>query len=446
MDMNRKMTGAIIAVMISEVLTACASGSDLGRLTTQSETTVEGTITAASSDAAVKSDTIYKDTDKEYTLNDGEDISIDEEGTYLISGQAKNMTVYIDVGDEDEVTLVLSDADITNDDVPCIYVKNAKKVIVETKNGTENTLKVTEEFKEGDDNGDAVIYSKDDLVLSGDGTLVISSADNAVKSNDDLKIKSGTYIIDCEKNALRANDDIEIEDGTITVNSCNDGIHAENDDDDTKGSILITGGIIKITAEDDAIHATTTVQIDDGTLTLTGAECIEATQITVNGGDINITASGDGINAAQKSSSLTPEFTLNGGNVVIRMGQGDTDGVDSNGNIYINGGTIDIEGQSAFDYDGTAEYNGGTMIVNGEETDTITNQFMGGFPGEFKGDPGSMPRGGFDGEFNGEFDGNFDNGFEGERGEMPHPGPGGDMNPEDFKGKAPDESGEKRKR
>jgi len=60
------------------------------------------------------------------------------------------------------------------------------------------------------------------------------------------------------------------------------------------------------------------------------------------------------------------------------MGQGDTDGIDSNGNIYINGGTVNITGNSPFDYDGEAKYNGGTIIVNGQTTNSITNQFMGG--------------------------------------------------------------------
>ena len=60
------------------------------------------------------------------------------------------------------------------------------------------------------------------------------------------------------------------------------------------------------------------------------------------------------------------------------MGQGDTDGIDSNGDLYINGGKITVNAQSPFDYDGTCEKNGGTIIVNGEETDTITNQMMGG--------------------------------------------------------------------
>ena len=60
------------------------------------------------------------------------------------------------------------------------------------------------------------------------------------------------------------------------------------------------------------------------------------------------------------------------------MGQGDTDAIDSNGNLYINGGTLDIKAQSPFDYDGEAKHTGGTIIVNGTTTNQITNQMMGG--------------------------------------------------------------------
>ena len=60
------------------------------------------------------------------------------------------------------------------------------------------------------------------------------------------------------------------------------------------------------------------------------------------------------------------------------MGQGDTDALDSNGNLYINGGTLTINAQSAFDYDGIGEYNGGTIYVNGSQVDSLSNQMMGG--------------------------------------------------------------------
>ncbi|MBR5754257.1 MAG: carbohydrate-binding domain-containing protein, partial [Erysipelotrichaceae bacterium] len=137
-----------------------------------------------------------------------------------------------------------------------------------------------------------------------------------------------------------------------------------------------------IASDDDGIHADGLIQIDGGNMTITAHEGIEGTYVLINGGMISINASDDGINAGQKSNLYTPTVEINGGYITIVMGQGDTDAIDVNGYLYINGGTVDITAQFPFDYDRGAEHNGGTIIVNGEETNEITNQFggMGGGP------------------------------------------------------------------
>jgi formylmethanofuran dehydrogenase subunit C len=114
---------------------------------------------------------------------------------------------------------------------------------------------------------------------------------------------------------------------------------------------------------------------------ISAAEGLEATFIQINGGDIRISSSDDGVNAARKSSIYTPAVEINGGTLTIVMGSGDTDAVDSNGNLTINGGTINITGQSSFDCDGTAQYNGGTIIINGQTVNAIPSQMMGGGKG-----------------------------------------------------------------
>jgi len=78
--------------------------------------------------------------------------------------------------------------------------------------------------------------------------------------------------------------------------------------------------------------------------------------------------------------------------VNVAMGAGDTDGIDSNGNLYINGGVISVTGNSTFDYDGTVSFTGGTVYINGQQTSSIPNQMMGG---------GWGGRGGNDGGFGG---------------------------------------------
>ena len=98
----------------------------------------------------------------------------------------------------------------------------------------------------------------------------------------------------------------------------------------------------------------------------------------IDGGDLSISSWDDGVNAAQKSDSYVPSFEMNGGTLTIVMAGGDIDGIDSNGNLTINGGTIDITAQSAIDYDGNGAFNGGTLIVNGQQIGSLPNQMMGG--------------------------------------------------------------------
>ena len=382
--MFKKLSAIVMVALLSAALTACSGSSD----SSASSQSASKSSTTAASNTSVET-TTFTERDLEQTadtseaesltLSDGNDLTITKAGVYVISGTASDASIIVDAADDDKVQLVLDGANITNTDTPCVYVKNADKVFVTTQNGSENDLKVTGTFTaDGETNTDAVIFAKDDIVLNGEGTLTITSTDNGISGKDDVKITGGTISIDSASDAIEANDEISAAGGTVTINSQKDGLHAENDEDDTQGSIYISGGTFNINAASDGVQGTTTVVIDGGTLNITGAEGIEATNVTINDGEITISASDDGINATTKSTAQSVCITINGGNIKINMGQGDTDGLDSNGDLYITGGTIDITGQSACEYDGRAEKTGGTLIVNGQETDSIPNQMMGG--------------------------------------------------------------------
>ncbi len=316
---------------------------------------------------------------KSVTVSDGKTIEITEEGVYVISGTAKDCTIKVNADSSSKIQLVLDGVTITNSSTPAIYVVSADKCFVTTTD-SENTLTVTGTFTaDGETNTDAVIFSKDDLVLNGSGTLNITSTDNGISGKDDIKITGGAYNITSTADAIEANDSIRICGGTFNITSSKDGLHSENDEDDTQGYIFISSGSFTINALGDAIQATTAVQIDGGTFNLTASEGIEGTYVQINDGSVYISASDDGINGSQKSRSYsTPVIEINGGEITIVMGQGDTDAVDVNGNVIVSGGTIDITGQSSFDYDGTAQYNGGTIIINGSQVNAIPQSMMGG--------------------------------------------------------------------
>ena len=340
------------------------------------------------------------------TVSDGKTVSITEAGIYVISGSASNCTIRIETDSESKVQLVLDGVSITNTGTPAIYVVNADKVFVTTASGSTNTLSVTGQFTaDGDTNTDAVIFSKDDLVFNGLGTLNITSAyGNGISGKDDIKFTGGTYSITSALDAVEANDSIAVCGGSFTVNSKKDGFHAENDDDYTLGWIYISDGTFNITASSDGIQGTTYTQIDGGNFTIKSSEGIESTYIQINGGTINISATDDGLNASKKSTAIgTPTVEVTGGSLTITMSGSDVDCIDANGNVIVSGGTISVtyptQGPSeSFDYDGTATYTGGTIIINGSQVDSIPQaSMMGGGMGGFGGNMGGNMGGGFGG-------------------------------------------------
>lgn len=325
------------------------------------------------------------------TLTDGEDLTISSEGVYVVSGSASNASIVVDAEDTAKVQIVLDGVSLTNESAPAIYVKSADKVFV-TLQG-ENTLSVTGTFAEdGNKTPDAVIYSKDDLVLNGTGSLAISSTADGVASNDDLRVTGGTYTIEAAEHAFKANDSLAVYDGAFTLTTGKDGLHSENEEDGKLGYVYLCGGTFEINAQGDGIQASSVVQIDGGTIAISGAEGIEGTYVQQNGGDITVSASDDGVNATSTSTSYDTAIEITDGTLKVDMGQGDTDALDSNGNLLISGGTVDITAQSPFDYDGTGELTGGTVTVNGEQVTELENSMPGGRggQGDFDGGPGGM--------------------------------------------------------
>ena len=380
----------------------------------------DGTVNSTSSGTAVSTtdldpDTIFSDRDMEQTpdltdaaaisVQSGQVIDITEKGVYVISGTATDCTIRVEVNEKDKVQLVLDGVSITNKDFPAIYIVAADKCFITTTNSI-NTLSVTGEFRaDGDTNTDAVIFSRDDIVLNGTGTLTVTSAKgNGISCKDDLKVTGGTYIIESKLDGLEANDSLLIADGNLTITSQKDGLHSEDNEDNTTGFIYIKGGSLTIQAKSDGIQGTTFVRIDGGTLKITGStEGIEATYVEINDGTLDIYASDDGINASRKSTAFgTPTVVFNGGSTKIEVGRGDTDAVDANGSIYVNGGTVDVTapGMSSFDYDNEGQLNGGTVIINGEQVTSLPASMFGGQGGHdgFGGQGGFGSQGGFGGK------------------------------------------------
>ena len=243
---------------------------------------------------------------------------------YTLTG---NISEKLTIETDKDVVITLDNATATlTDSVINVKSANAVKLVLI---GDSVLTSTAEEEK--------TVKCKADLTIEGTGTLTVRSAETCIKSSTNLTVESGTLILNAGKDG--------------------DGLRSDE-----------------------------TLTINGGTVDITASEGIESTQVTINGGDITINAQDDGINASGKSETLSPKITVAGGSLNITMAQGDTDAIDSNGELIISGGRIDITAQFAFDFVGNASYTGGEIYVNGQKVTQIANSILGG--------PGGKPGGG----------------------------------------------------
>lgn len=213
-------------------------------------------------------------------------VTISKGGCYLISGELEDGQIIVDAGDSDKVQLVLDKASIHCSTGSAILVRNADKVKVTLAADSENELSDGTEYQTDDDNPDAALFSKDDLVINGSGSLTVQgNYKHGIAGNDDLVITGGRLTVNSLSHALRGKDSVAILDGTFVLTSQKDGIQASNTEDSTKGWVQIDGGNFTIQSSGDGIQAETNLSIYDGSFTITsGGGAVNGADHTENRG------------------------------------------------------------------------------------------------------------------------------------------------------------------
>ena len=213
-------------------------------------------------------------------------VTISKEGCYLISGELEDGQIIVDAGDSDKVQLVLDNASIHCSTGSAILVRNADKVKVTLAADSENELSDGTEYQTDNDNPDAALFSKDDLVINGSGSLTVQgNYKHGIAGNDDLVITGGRLTVNSLSHALRGKDSVAILDGTFVLTSQKDGIQASNTEDSTKGWVQSDGGNFTIQSSGDGIQAETNLSIYDGSFTITsGGGAVNGADHTENRG------------------------------------------------------------------------------------------------------------------------------------------------------------------
>lgn len=296
-------------------------------------------------------------------------VTLGQSGTYVVSGSLSQGQMVVDAADEDKLQVVMAGASIHNENGPALYINNADKCFITLASGTDNTLSDGAAYiLEGeDDNRDAVLFSRDDLTINGEGSLVVSgSYQHGICSKDDLIVTGGQLVVTAKEDAFQGKDCIKVAGGAFTVNAGDDGFHSD-------GHMYMQAGSVTVEA---------------------CTEGYEGEQVIIDGGEHIITASDDAVNAAlsedgspsdqedageaggdagpfgkdqMAASSSDCLIQINDGRLVLA---GANDGLDSNGNVQINGGVVLVSGpdagmDGALDYDFGAQINGGTVLMTG---------------------------------------------------------------------------------
>ncbi len=255
-------------------------------------------------------------------------VHITKPGRYVLSGTLSLGQIAVDLGEEAEtdpnavVTIILNGVDITCTVAPAVIFYNVYEC------GSREEESAAKEV---------------DTTNAGANVLIADGTENNVR---------GSYVAKIYKSYELS------EDGTEVVDSKK--LHKYDGAFYSKKSININGGpkgtgVLNIHAENEGLDS--------------------ELHLTINGGIIRITSGNDGINTNEDNISVT---TVNGGtlDIVCDGSTGEGDGIDSNGWLVINGGTVTAQacsssGDAGIDSDKGIYINGGSVVASGHMLDRI---------------------------------------------------------------------------
>ncbi len=298
--------------------------------------------TDASNAVYVANDIVYYEEGKDFTYGEGTEkdahsteeadahtvVHITEPGRYVLSGELSLGQIAVDLGEDAEtdpeavVTLILKDVDITCEVAPAIIFYNVYECC------SSDVEKATKDI---------------DTSKAGANVIIADGTENNINGSYVEKIyksyelnEEGTEVVDSKK--LHKYDGAFYSKKTMNINGGNKG-----------------DGILNIKAENEGLDS--------------------ELHLTINGGIINITSGNDGINTNEDNVSVT---TMNGGtiNIFCDGSTGEGDGIDSNGWLVINDGTVIAQacatsGDAGIDSDKGIYINGGKVIASGNMLDHI---------------------------------------------------------------------------
>lgn len=390
-------------------------------------------------------------TSSKVTVN-GNKATIKAAGDYIITGTLSDGQLLINTTDKGTVKLILNGISMTSSNSAPIFIVDAEKTVIILADNTVNTITDASKyiFSSGEDEPNAAVFSKSDLIIYGYGELFVNGNYNdGISSKDGLIIKDTKIVTETVDDGIRGKDYLLIHNSSIKISTKGDGLKSDNESNSSAGFINIKSSEIIISSGGDGISAINKVDFEDGNLNIiagggsgntvsssSSAKGIKAGKsitiscetlqintaedalhsdgyICINSGEISISASDDGMHAENTieindgNININNSYegieaaiiTINGGSIHIESSDDGINGVGgatistqygnvSSGNMFINGGYIVVTSAGdGIDINGSINMSSGTVIIHGP---TNSGNSAIDYDGEFKITGGSL--------------------------------------------------------
>ncbi len=385
---KRLLSLLLCAFLIVGMLCACRNNKDSGSTTDSTQTSSNEAVQAVLSQSVAEPDLTnatkitLSDTNINISGSGAEEkdgtVTITEGGTYVFSGTLSNGRIVVNAPDK-EVTIVLNGTDITCSYSSPLYVYKSSSATVYLLKDTENKLTDGESYtysdsysSSEDEEPNACLYSKSDLIIAGAGSLTVSANfNNGITSKDTLRIDSAAITVNAKSHGINGKDYLTLKSAKVSVTSGGDALRSTNDSDEALGYITSVNSDLTLVSGEDGMQAETVMTISGGNINIKSGGG--------SGAKISGDASAKGIKAGKSIAVLDGTFTLDccddaihsngsaeiyGGTFAISTGD---DGVHADESLKISGGTINISKSYEGLEGATIDISGGKITITASD-------------------------------------------------------------------------------
>ncbi|MFJ5770541.1 carbohydrate-binding domain-containing protein [Psychrobacillus sp. NPDC093180] len=198
----------------------------------------------------------------------GQNVEIHTSGIYVLEGSLSDGQITVNTEDTGNIRLILNGVEITSSTNATIDIEQSDKTIISLEKGTENNLTDAISYvyeDEANTEVGAAIFSKDDLVINGTGTLTVNGQyKDGITSRDDLIITGGNINVTAVDDGVVGRDVFAMSNATVNITADGDGVKSSNDEDEGRGNIVLESGYLTVVAQGDGIQAEKEILVIDG--------------------------------------------------------------------------------------------------------------------------------------------------------------------------------------